>query len=99
LNEHRHVPVGSTSVRNVPHCAAGGSCGRSGPATAAARLITPDELRMVALFADGLPMDAIARRIDVSERTVRRRMRALCDKLDVQAAVQAVIWAVRQGLI
>ncbi|MDL4818478.1 helix-turn-helix domain-containing protein [Actinomadura opuntiae] len=61
--------------------------------------MNPDELRMIALFAEGLPIDAIARRMDVSERTIRRRMRRICDRLDVQAGIQVAIWAVRHGLI
>ncbi|WP_433892697.1 response regulator transcription factor [Streptomyces sp. CA-111067] len=79
-------------------CRAGGICRRAGR-VAAGRQIRPDELLTVALFAEGLPVDAIARRTEVSERTVRRRMRALCDRLGVQSAVQAAVWAVRHGLI
>ncbi len=54
---------------------------------------------MIALFADGLPVEAIARRLDLSDRTVRRRARAICDRLGVRATVQVVAWAARQRLI
>lgn len=60
---------------------------------------TGDDLRLLALLADGLPMDAVARRLELSERTVRRRTRALCDRLGVSTPIQAVVWAVRNRLI
>ncbi|MGI8867985.1 MAG: helix-turn-helix domain-containing protein [Mycobacteriales bacterium] len=56
-------------------------------------------MRLIALYADGLPIEAIARRLDLSERTVRRRTRALCDRLGARAAIQVVAWAARRGLI
>jgi hypothetical protein len=37
-------------------------------------------------------------RLAVSERTLRRRTRAICDVLGVPAATTAVAWAARQGL-
>lgn len=63
------------------------------------RPVSPDELEMIALFADGLPIDAIARRLDLSDRTVRRRSRALCDRLGARATIQVVAWAARNRLI
>ncbi|WP_199736229.1 helix-turn-helix domain-containing protein [Micromonospora sp. HM5-17] len=57
------------------------------------------ELHLLRLLADGLPTDAVARRIGMSERTVRRRVRAICDRLGVPAPISAVVWAVRRGLL
>jgi len=34
-----------------------------------------------------------------SERTVRRRTRAICNRLGVSASIQAVVWAAHQGLL
>jgi hypothetical protein len=43
------------------------------------REISHDDLQPLRLLAMGLPVDAVARRLDLSERTVRRRTRAACD--------------------
>ncbi|WP_420313575.1 response regulator transcription factor [Actinopolymorpha alba] len=63
------------------------------------RRVTDDEIRLLALLADGLPVEAIARRLALSDRTVRRRSRALCDRLGARAPIQVVAWAARNGLI
>lgn len=58
-----------------------------------------DELRMLALLAEGLPMDGVARRMDLSDRTIRRRLRAMCDRLGASATIQVVTWAARNHWI
>lgn len=58
-----------------------------------------EECRLLELLAEGLPLEAVARRLNLSERTVRRRTRALCDRIGVPNAVQAVVWAVRAGIL
>ena len=57
------------------------------------------DIALLALLATGAPVEAIARRMDVSERTVRRRTREICDRLDVGTPVEAVVWAARRGLV
>lgn len=57
------------------------------------------ELILLRLLADGLASEAVARRLGTSERTVRRRVRAICDRLGVPAPISAVVWAVRRGLL
>lgn len=61
--------------------------------------LTDDDLALLSLLARGLPLDAIARRLGTSDRTVRRRVRAVCDRLGVQAPIEAVVWAARRGLL
>ncbi|MFD0785392.1 helix-turn-helix domain-containing protein [Micromonospora azadirachtae] len=71
--------------------------------TTTARVVEPvldeGDLRLLRLLATGLPLETVARRMGLSERTVRRRVRAVCDRLDVAAPIQAVVWAVRRGLL
>jgi DNA-binding NarL/FixJ family response regulator len=64
-----------------------------------ADVFSPSELALVALLAEGYCLDAIARHLALSERTVRRRSRALCDRLGVSSTVQVVAWAARRRLI
>ncbi|KAA1428085.1 helix-turn-helix domain-containing protein [Nocardioides antri] len=61
----------------------------------------PSELdvEILRLLSRGLTTDAIARRVGVSERTVRRRLRATADEIGVESSIEAVVHAVRIGLI
>jgi DNA-binding NarL/FixJ family response regulator len=58
-----------------------------------------DDLRLLRLLSLGLPTDAIARQLHLSDRTVRRRTRAICERLNVTTPIEAVVWAVRHGLL
>lgn len=57
------------------------------------------DVQLLALVASGLAPDAVARRLGVSSRTVRRRLARICDRLGVASPVQCVVWAVRRGLV
>jgi DNA-binding NarL/FixJ family response regulator len=61
--------------------------------------VTADELMILALLANGLALDAVAARVAVSPRTLSRRLRSICDRLEVAHPIQAVVWAARRGLI
>jgi DNA-binding NarL/FixJ family response regulator len=61
--------------------------------------LTRQDVELLRLLAGGLPLDAVARRLNTSERTVRRRVRAICDRLGYTSSIQAVVWAARQGLV
>jgi DNA-binding NarL/FixJ family response regulator len=58
-----------------------------------------EDVALLALLAQGLPLVVVARRLAVSERTLRRRVRAICDRLEVPAVITAVAWAARRGLL
>jgi DNA-binding NarL/FixJ family response regulator len=61
--------------------------------------LNEEDITLLSLLADGLPMDSVARRMDMSERTVRRKSRAICDRLGVPAPISAVRWAAQRGLL
>ena len=61
--------------------------------------LSSDDVALLALLASGLPTEAVARRLDLSERTVRRRTRIICDRLGVSTTVEAVAWAARRHLV
>jgi DNA-binding NarL/FixJ family response regulator len=62
-------------------------------------ILNHQEVELLRLLAQGLPTDAVARRLRTSERTVRRRTRAICDRIGVGAPIAAVAWAAHRGLI
>ena len=70
----------------------------SEPAPDGPRLADGD-LQLLQLLGEGLSVEQLARRTNASERTVRRRCRAICDRLGVQVPIQAVVWAGRRGLL
>ena len=60
---------------------------------------TADDVRILRLLSEGHTTDVIARRVGLSERTVRRRLRTLADEIGVDSTIEAVVYAVRSGLI
>jgi DNA-binding NarL/FixJ family response regulator len=61
--------------------------------------LTDDDLAMLRLLSRGLTTEAIARELGMSERTLRRRGRLICDRVGVRTPIEAVVWAVRARLI
>jgi len=61
--------------------------------------LTDEELALLRLVAEGLPIDSVAARLEISPRTVRRRMHDLCDHIGVTGTMQAVVWAAHRGLV
>ena len=61
--------------------------------------LTDEELTLLRLVAEGLPMDSVAARLGMSPRTARRRMHDLCERVGVTGTMQAVVWAAHNGLV
>ena len=61
--------------------------------------LTPRELQVLELLAEGLPNKAIAARLDISDQTVKFHVSSICGKLGAANRTAAVRRAVRRGLI
>jgi DNA-binding NarL/FixJ family response regulator len=61
--------------------------------------LTPRELEVLRLVAEGLPNKTIAQRLDISEHTVKFHVNAVLGKLGVGSRTEAVVRATRLGLI
>ncbi|TDE08147.1 helix-turn-helix transcriptional regulator [Jiangella asiatica] len=57
------------------------------------------DLELLALLATGMPAPRVARTLAVSDRTIRRRVRSICDAIGVGTTIEAVAWAARRRLI
>jgi DNA-binding NarL/FixJ family response regulator len=61
--------------------------------------LNEEELRLLAQIASGVTADVAARKLELSARTLRRRLRTICDRLEVNTPIEAVVWAARRQLI
>lgn len=73
---------------------------RGPPALArGAPVLTPRELQVLALLAEGLVNKQIAGRLGISEHTVKAHVAAIFAKLDAGTRAEAVVTAARLGLL
>jgi DNA-binding NarL/FixJ family response regulator len=61
--------------------------------------LTVREREVLALLAQGLPNKAIAQRLAISEHTVKFHINGLMGKLGAQSRTEAVVLAMRLGLV
>ena len=61
--------------------------------------LTPRELGVLQVLAEGLTNKAIAHRLDISEHTVKFHVNSILTKLSAQSRTEAVIQATRLGLV
>ena len=61
--------------------------------------LTPRELEVLGLIAEGLSNKAVAARLGIRESTVKDHVNSLLDKLGAQSRTEAVTLALRRGLI
>src|SRR3990170_4375781 len=66
---------------------------------AAAEDLTPREMDVLQLLAEGLPKKEIGRRLRISEHTVKFHVNTILAKLGARTRTEAVTRAARQGLI
>lgn len=60
--------------------------------------LTPRELEVLQLLAQGLPNKAIAERLGVSSHTVKFHVNAILSKLGARSRTEAVVLATQMGL-
>ncbi|MBI3241381.1 MAG: response regulator transcription factor [Chloroflexi bacterium] len=61
--------------------------------------LTPRELEVLVLVAQGLPNQEVAERLAISERTVRTHVSNILDKLHLASRLQATLYALQEGLV
>lgn len=60
--------------------------------------ISPREREVLSLLLDGMPNKLIARRLEISEKTVKSHLTSIFRRIGVNDRVQAILWIERQGL-
>jgi DNA-binding NarL/FixJ family response regulator len=60
--------------------------------------LTERERQVIALVSQGLANKAIARRLGVSEKTVKAHLTAVFSRIGVTDRTQAAVWALRNGI-
>jgi DNA-binding NarL/FixJ family response regulator len=96
LYRRARVTVGGASYA-AARLGGGGLQGRN--RSAAELVLESADVALLALVAEGLTLARIGRRFGVNERTIRRRLNRLCQRLGVATPMQAVVWAVRRGVV
>ena len=69
------------------------------PAGAIDEPLTPRELEVLALLAEGLANKAIASHLGISEHTAKFHVNAILGKLGAESRAEAIVRAVRLGLV
>lgn len=73
--------------------------GRGPDATAIDDPLTPREVEVLPWLAEGMSNKAIARRLGISDQTVKFHVAAICGKLGAVNRTEAVRLAIRRGLV
>jgi DNA-binding NarL/FixJ family response regulator len=61
--------------------------------------LTEREIQILKLLASGMPNKQIAFKLQISEKTVRNHVSNMYEKLNIYDRSQAVLYAVRKGLV
>ena len=60
--------------------------------------LTPREKQIIKLISTGLPNKLIARKLNITEGTVKVHVKHLLKKLRLRSRVEVAVWAVQEGL-
>lgn len=71
----------------------------SEPAESADSAVSPREIEVLQLIADGCSSPEVAERLFISQKTVKNHLASIYTKLDARDRTQAVLRAVRMGII
>jgi DNA-binding NarL/FixJ family response regulator len=94
------ITIAGDSTTSASPIDDGGRGGRSWPDDEEPQeALTPREVQVLELLAEGLPNKAIAARLNISDQTVKFHVSAICGKLGAVNRTDAVRRAVRRGLI
>lgn len=69
------------------------------PSDDADRVITRREVEVLQLIADGCSTPEVAERLYISQKTVKNHLASIYQKLDARDRTQAVLQAVRMGIV
>jgi len=61
--------------------------------------LTPREMDVLQLLAEGLPNKAIARHLGISDQTVKFHLASICGKLGAENRTDAVRLAIQRGIV
>ena len=75
-----------------------GPAGAAAPA-AAATVLSQREAEVLQMFADGCSTVEVGQRLYISAKTVKNHLASIYEKLDARDRTQAVLTAVRMGII
>ena len=96
--EARASEIAADAVMTAPAAPHAGSSAAP-PDDIAAEHLTPRELQVLALLAEGLSNRGIAARLHISDQTVKFHVASIMGKLGTGNRVETVRLAVRRGLI
>ncbi len=60
--------------------------------------LTRREREILQLISDGMTNKAIARKLDISESTVKVHVKYLLKKMNLKSRLEAAVWALQNGL-
>lgn len=63
------------------------------------KLLTPRELEVLQLVADGLTDKEVAKKLSISEHTIKNHMKAVRRKLGTSNRVQAILSGIKMGIV